>query len=240
MSKSFRLLLSLLLLTSAVGALPLPASLRERYRGPVVRVHEVEGVDERVQDGKLSLRFKDFLTLVLKNNTEIHLTRLDVMTAADAVLAAKSPFDPSYTLGWNTQRSVAPEFAQTSGADTLSELTHTAQAGYTQSLTTGQAVYIGFDSTRASSNNAFDFFNPSISSGLDFSITQPLLYNRNNMQARTVLKIVKTQLLIATRPNRNANRQLGRAGRGAVLGRGASARQHTGVTTRGGPGAEIL
>ncbi len=81
-------------------------------------MHEVEGVDERVQDGKLSLRFKDFLTLVLKNNTEIHLTRLDVMTAADAVLAAKSPFDPSYTLGWNTMRNVAPQFAQTSGANT--------------------------------------------------------------------------------------------------------------------------
>jgi outer membrane protein TolC len=190
--------LSLLLLRTALSALPLPAYLRERYRGPVVRVHEVEGIRERVQDGKLSLWFKDFLTLVLKNNTEIYLTRLDVLTAADAVLSARSPFDPAYTVGWNSLRSVEPQFAQTSGADTLSDLTHEGQAGYAQSLTTGQTVGIGFFSTRSSSNSAFDFFNPSISSGLQFSITQPLLYNRNNLQARTALRIAKTQLLIAT------------------------------------------
>ena len=81
----------------------------------------------------------------------------------------------------------------------MSELTHTAQAGYSQLLAMGQTVNIGFDSTRILAPvAAFDFFNPSISSGLGFSITQPLFNNRNNMQARTALKIVRTQLLIAT------------------------------------------
>jgi outer membrane protein len=202
MSRSFRLLLNLLLAgvaaAPAFGALPIPASLRERYRGPVVRVHEVEGIGDHVQDGKLSLRFKDFVVLVLKNSTDIHLTRLDVMTAADAVVGARSPFDPFLRLDWQTQRNQQPQFAQTAGAETLSTLSHDGQFGYNQALTTGQTVGLNFSSSRSSSNSAFNFFNPSIYSGLGFSITQPLLANRSNMQARTALKIAKTQLLIAT------------------------------------------
>jgi outer membrane protein TolC len=202
MSRSLRLFLILVLagaaLAPAFGELPLPASLRDRYRGPVVRVRDVEGVAERVKDGKLPLRFQDFAVLVLKNNTEIHLTRLDLMTAQDAVLSAKSPFDPRLTLGWNTQRSQQPQYTQISGADTLSQLNHYGQFGFSQALSTGQTVDLGFYTTRISSNSAFNFFNPSIFSGLTLGVTQPLLANRNNMQARTALKIAKTQLLITT------------------------------------------
>ena len=67
------------------GALPFPEYFKQRWRGPVVRVRNIEGVSERIRDGKLYLRLKDFLVLVLKNNTEIQMTRLDVLTAADAM-----------------------------------------------------------------------------------------------------------------------------------------------------------
>ena len=186
------------LLTPAFGALPLPEYLKARYRGPTVRVHEIEGVTDRVQDGKLPLRFQDFLTLVLKNSTDIHLTRLDVMTAADSVLAAKSPFDPAYSLGWQTRARRSPQYTQTSGAETLSTLNGEATAGLTQALTTGQTVGVNFYSARYSTNSSFNYFNPSIASGLSINITQPLLYNRNNIQARTALQIARTQLVIST------------------------------------------
>ena len=198
MSRPFLSLLLSVLLTSALGALPLPEYLKARYRGPTVRVHEIEGITDRVQDGKLPLRFQDFLTLVLKNSTDIHLTRLDVMTAADAVLAAKSPFDPAYTFGWRTQRANSPQYTQTSGAETLSALNHSGEVGLNQALTTGQTIGINFAGSRYSDNSAFNYFNPSIASGLSISMVQPLLYNRNNLQARTALKIARTQLVIST------------------------------------------
>ncbi len=193
-----RLLLALVAAQMAFGELPLPRSFKDRYRGPVVRMHVVEGINERVQDGKLPLRFKDFLVLVLKNNTEIHLTRLDVITAENAVLGARAPFDPNLTLNWGTERSESPQYTQISGAETLSSLNHQVQTGYTQALSTGQTVGFNFYTTRYSTNSTFNYINPSIFSGMGFTLTQPLLANRNNMQARTALKIAKTQLMIAT------------------------------------------
>lgn len=198
MSRTFLSLLLSFVLTSALGALPLPEYLKARYRGPTVRVHEIEGITDRVQDGKLSLRFQDFLTLVLKNSTDIHLTRLDVMTAADAIVAAKSPYDPAYTFGWQTRRNDSPQYTQTSGAATLSALNHQGYAGLTQALSTGQTVEVNFSGSRYSDNSAFNYFNPSISSGLGISIMQPLMYNRNNLQAKTAMKIARTQLVIST------------------------------------------
>src|SRR5215469_14666794 len=66
-----------------------------RFRGPTIQVRDVEGIESQVHDGKLHLRIKEFLTLVLKNNTQINLMRLDVLNSADAILSAKAPFDPN-------------------------------------------------------------------------------------------------------------------------------------------------
>jgi len=182
----------------ASGGLPLPHSFAERYRGPVVRVREIEGIGEHVKDGKLSLRLKDFLTLVLENGTDIHLTRLDVLTAGDAVTSARSPFDPQIQLSFGTTRSESPQYSQIGGAETLSTLYHQAQVGYSQALGTGQTLNLTFNGSRTSNNSRFNYFNPSISSGLNIGITQPLLYNRSNLQAKAALSIAKTQLLITT------------------------------------------
>ncbi len=169
-----------------------------RLRGSEVRVRRVEGVEDYVREGKLYLRADDFIKLVLKNSTDVHLTRLDVLTTADSILAAHAAFDPSLNLGFSAQRSQQPTYTQISGADTLSTLNHQAQIAYQQVLSSGQNVGVNFYSTRASTNSRFNFFNPSIFSGLGISVTQPLLANRNNLQAKAPLQIAKTQLLITT------------------------------------------
>src|SRR5579864_6517470 len=178
------------------AAFPIPGVFTQRFRGPTVRVRNVEGVRERVVDGKLHLRLKDFLTLMLANNTEINIARLDVMTAANFVLSAHAPFDPSLTAGFNSVRNVSPSFSQIQGAETLSSLSQNSQIGYTQTLVTGQSVNVGFNAARTSTNNQFQFFNPSIFTGLNFSVTQPLLQNRTNLQFRAPLEIARTQLVI--------------------------------------------
>src|SRR5579864_9009217 len=94
----------------------LPKFVTERFRGPDVQVREVEGIQDRVQAGKLYLNVKDFIALVLKNNTEINMTRLDVLTAADAILFAKQPFDPNIIAGFNSIRTETPQFSQIGGA----------------------------------------------------------------------------------------------------------------------------
>jgi outer membrane protein len=193
----FCLLLTTASLLAAVE-LPFAARYRDRFHGPTVRVRQVEGVEQHLRDGKLSLRLSDFLTLMLKNNTEVHLTRLDVLTAADTITAARAAFDPSFTLGFNTLRTEQPRYSQIDGAATLSSLSHQAQIGYSQVLSTGQSLRLDFLGVRSSDNSQFNYYNPSIFNTLGLALTQPLLANRNNLRARAPLEIAKSQLLITT------------------------------------------
>ncbi len=179
-------------------AVTLPKFMIDRLRGPNVQVREVQGVQERVQDGTLFLHVKDFIALVLKNNTEINLTRLDVLTAADAILGAKAPFDPNLTASFSTTRQEQPQFSQIGGAAQLNSLAQVSSLGYQQTLSSGQIVNLGFIGNRGSSNSEFNVFNPNIFTGLNFSVTQPLLQGRHNLQLRTPLMIARTQLLITS------------------------------------------
>ncbi len=192
------LLVFLAVLPAANAGLPLPPAYARRFRGPDIRVRQIEGIDERVQDGKLYLRVKDFLELVLRNNTEIQMMRLEVWPAADAVTAAKGVFDPNVTFGWSTFRTNSPSYSQIQGAETLTSLNHEAQINTDQLLPTGQNLSVGFTAARLSSNSQFSLFNPSISSGLTFGLTQPLLQNRGNLQNLAQLRRARTQLLITS------------------------------------------
>ncbi len=199
MSRPVCALLVLLLALPVLDAgVPLPPAYARRFRGPDIRVRAIEGIDERIQDGKLYLRLRDFLELVLRNNTEIQIMRLQVLPPADAVLAAKAVFDPSVSLGFAALRNTSPSYSQVAGADTLSSLSDQAHIDATQMLPWGQSVSVGFLGTRLSDNSQFNLFNPSISGGLTFALTQPLLENRSNIQNRAPLRIARTQLLIAS------------------------------------------
>jgi outer membrane protein TolC len=177
---------------------PLVGSFERRFHPDTVIERDVEGLEQRMQSGKLVLNLKAFLSLVLKNSTGIRLTQLDVYTAADAVTSAKAPFDPQLLAQFNATRSVQQQTSQTSGAPTLSDLTQTSTASYSQVLGAGPTVTAGFTATRASSNSEYNFFNPSVATGLTFTVTQPLLQNRGNLQLRAPLLVARTQFRIVT------------------------------------------
>jgi len=191
--------LIVLLAASSFGlAATLPNFIGERFRGPDVQVREVEGVQERVHDGKLFLHVKDFLALLLKNNTEINIARLDVLSSADQILGAKAPFDPSVTASFNNTRSLTAQSSQIGGAPELDFLSQTTQMNYQQLLESGQTVSVGFNASRASTNSEFNFLNPSISTSTFFLVTQPLWQGRTNLQFKAPLMIARTELLITS------------------------------------------
>ncbi len=182
------------------ASLPFVDGLYHRLYPPhaEVRIRAVEGLGEHIHDGKLHLHLKDFIELVLTNSTDIQMTRLDVLTAANAITAAKSPFDPTMNLSYVTNRTDTPQYSQIGGAANLNSLTDTSQIGFQQLLPTGQTVSASFDGTRYSSNSQYNYFNPSINGALNFDITQPLLQNRTNLQYRAPLIVARTRLLITT------------------------------------------
>lgn len=86
-----------------------------RFGADSVQTGQVQGLPDRIQDGKLHLRLRQFLELVLKNSTDIQVTRLDTYTAFNQIGAAKAPFDPTLGAGFTALRSVSPLFFQSGG-----------------------------------------------------------------------------------------------------------------------------
>lgn len=179
-----------------MAGLPLGAQTLSRFHLEAPKVEPVTGIHERIQDGKIHLKLDDFLTLVLANDTQVQILQLANATAEDAVVAARGPFDPNLTANFGSTRAVQPQISQTSGAATLSQLGQNTSLNYSQTLATGQQVQINFGSNRNSSNNQFSTFNPSIGANVNFSLTQPLLRNRGNLQNRTGLLLARTQVLV--------------------------------------------
>ncbi len=184
----------------AFGAeLPGSAWVNRRFNPETVQVREVQGIKERIRDGKLNLTLRDFLELVLRNSTDINLTRVDVYSSANQILAARAVFDPFVSLGFSALRSISPQQSQIGGASTLSTLTQNSSINYQELFATGQTLSGGFVATRGSNNSAFNLFNPSLSGAFNFTLTQPLLQNRSGIQFKAPLKIARTQLEITSK-----------------------------------------
>ena len=180
------------------ASLPVPDWFERRLYPEIVQAREVQGISDRILGGKLTLTVKSFLELVLRNSTDVNLTRLDVYTANTSILGAKAPYDPVVGLGFNTLRSLSPSISQISGASTLSTLTQNSSVQYQQLLSTGQTVSAGYTASRSSTNSAFNLLNPSLFSTFNFTVFQPLLQGRSSIQVRGPLEIARTQLTITS------------------------------------------
>src|SRR5579872_6747756 len=97
-----------------VNSFPKPNYFRQAFARPATHVELAPPV--RLQDfvvagkeGKvLELSLKDYLSLVMSNNTDIAIQRLTVSTADDAVLRSLSIFDPKGSASWSSTRSKSP------------------------------------------------------------------------------------------------------------------------------------
>ena len=181
------------------ATLPVPNFVTKRFNPEAIQVKDVEGIAERTVNGKLVLNIKSFLELVLRNSTDINISRMDVYTSADQVKAAHAVFDPFVSMGFNALRSTSPQFTQIGGASTLSSLSGTSFVNYQELFSTGQTVSATFNASRSSSNSAFNIFNPSISGVAGITILQPLLQNRDGIQFKGPLRIARTQLAITSK-----------------------------------------
>jgi outer membrane protein TolC len=173
--------------------------VESRFNPDTVKLRDVSGIAERIADGKLNLMLIGFLELVLRNSTDINLTRLDVYTAANQIQFARAVFDPVVALGFNTVRSVSPQVSQIGGASTLSALNQNSFINYQELLATGQTGSVGFSSSRSSTNSSLNLLNPSINGTLNFTFSQPLLQNRDGIQLKAPQQIARTQLTITSR-----------------------------------------
>lgn len=176
-------------------AQPLRTTLVEQPYAQSTRVlPPAHGFQQFVHAGKLQLSLSDAVFLALANNTEIQIDQTQIDTAKSAIESARTPFDPSISGAFNTQRSTQSSFSQAAIAPTLSGLQQIFQLGYSQTLEIGTSVQTYVNATKFSSNNSFGSINPSVFGTVSIAITQPLLRGRGLLPNRGPIIIAQRNL----------------------------------------------
>lgn len=164
---------------------------------PKVDLRGVTKFDDFVIDNKLELSLRSYLQLVLANNVDIDVQRLNVEITRNAITRAYAPFDPFFTGSFTSTRTKSQTTSSLEGASTLNQLVQPMNFAYTQTLDNGLQYTAGFNANKTSTNNSFNFFNPALNAQMSASFVMPLLRNRGREVNRLPITIARSQLKIS-------------------------------------------
>lgn len=159
--------------------------------GPPVRF------EDYVVDSKLELSVKSYLSLVMANNPNVSIQKLNVAISSDAITRAFGIFDPLGTASFSTTRSLSGTTSAVNGATTLNSLSQPLNLNVQQLLPTGASYTLGYSDLKSSTNSDFATINPSYSSGLLFAFSQPLLRGRGPFITKLPITIARSRLRAA-------------------------------------------
>lgn len=146
-----------------------------------------------VVNGKLELSMKQYMELVLANNTDIEIQRLFVEQPRNAITRAAAIFDPTLIGRFSATRQNQAASDILAGANNISQLTQPWTFSYQQLLSTGMTLNGGFNGQKFSTNSQFQTFNPSFTTNLNFSFSQPLLRGRGRDVTRLPISIARSR-----------------------------------------------
>ena len=169
---------------------------RETFSSKVTRVELRSPVrlSDSVIGDKLELSLRSYLELVMANNTDVQIQRLNVELAANAITRAFAPFDPLATANFTSTRSKTPANGVLDGAATVSTLNQPANFRYQQTLESGTQYNVSFFGQKQTTNSGFQNFNPALNSNLAFGFVQPLLRDRGSMVNRLPVMLARNRL----------------------------------------------
>lgn len=159
-----------------------------------VEIQPTRGFEDYVTDNKLRLTLPSYLDLVLANNTGIALQKLLLETPKNAIQRATAFLDPTFTGSFNATRTKSPATTENEGANIVSSLTQPTNLGYQQRFLTGTQLNTSMNVGRTSSNNQFQFFNPTLNSRFAINLAQPLLRNRGVFVNKIPILIARNAL----------------------------------------------
>lgn len=204
---TFSLLLPCLLaaqqVPTTIETFPKPAYVRQAFFQPPLNV-DLQGparfqefVTETPEGKQLTLTLRNYLELVMANNTSIALQRLTVETYKDAVTRAFAAFDPSALARWTSTKQKSPvtsvlDSLGTTSSTTIATLTQPGNFNYNQTFQQGLQFSASYSAQKTSTTSANSLFNPLIASNLSFNFTQPLLKNRGYYINRVPIMVAKS------------------------------------------------
>jgi outer membrane protein TolC len=191
-----------------MSSFPKPNYFREvlRQTSTKVDLRDPVRLKDFVVGGKLELSLKNFLELVMANNTDIAVTFLSVETPRNNIISAYGVWDPTAAASFSATRSTSvptsPSQSQNASLGASSKsLSQPVSLSYSQSLDTGTSYNITFSGAKSSSTNSFSSYNPSLTSNMSYGITQNLIRSRTRyvnriplMQAQSTYKRAESNL----------------------------------------------
>jgi outer membrane protein TolC len=205
----FRSFVTGIILTSGAFAqltsFPKPDYFRETFQKTKTNVELKDPVklQDYVHEGKLELSLKDYLALVMANNTDIAIQMLSVETPKNAILRSFATWDPLATASFTSQKSTTPASDALQGASTVVSLSQPANFTYQQLLPTGTSYTATFSAQKSTTNSGFSTFNPALNSNLSIRFSQPLLKNRGTYVNKLGLMSARSRLRISEYNLRN-------------------------------------
>jgi outer membrane protein TolC len=202
----FRTFVTGILLTAGAFAqttsFPKPNYFRETFAKAQTTVElqpPVKLKDFMVGD-KLELSLKNYLDLVMANNTDIQIQKLSLESPKNAIQSAMGVWDPTATASFTSTRANTPPTSVLdagAGATANKTLSQPAQFSFQQLLPTGLSYTASFNASKSTSNSTFNNYNPALSSSMALSFSQPLLRNRGTYVNRLSLMTAKSRLRIS-------------------------------------------
>ncbi len=161
---------------------------------PRVEIQPPVRLQDFVVTDRLELSLRAYLELVMANNPDVSIQRLQIEQFKNNIAGLYGRFDPILTAGFNATRSTNPAVSVLAGANTLSQLQQPFNSQYTQLLENGTQVQVGFGATKLSNNDSFATFNPNITSFFRMGFVQPLLRDRGLAVNRLQISVAKSRL----------------------------------------------
>jgi outer membrane protein len=194
----------------SVSAFPRPSWFRQHFASPrtSVQLQLPRRLSDFVMGGKLQLSLASYLELVLQNNTDIALAKLQVETPANAITRAFSAYDPWVSASFSNTRAVQTSINQLEGVPTVKTLSQPLSGTYSQTLPSGTSFMVKYDAQRYSSNQTYSTYNPILSSNLTVGFEQPLLQNRGAAFTKMNILVAKSTLSISRRQVSNLVMQI--------------------------------
>jgi outer membrane protein TolC len=178
-------LLALAIVPATVAAQPLTTSLPQVGQGAA-------------QGEIVKLTRDEAVRLALENNPDLAVTRFEPAVSDARVSAAHAVFLPTFSSSVQRNSAQTPPVNLFSGESGIQTSFWSGDAGITHQLKWGGASYdVSFNSQRATTDNPFTSFTPSLTSTLQAVFSQPLLRNFKTDTARAQVEIEERNRQVA-------------------------------------------
>jgi len=179
--------------------LPLPSVMAQGTTGgDGLAALPLSPVERAQQDGTaLPLSLTELTKLVLQNNLDIAIQDINEESRRQALVGTYGAYDPSLsaTLSTSSDRRISTSNFDTAGSGTTISDRSNWNFSFNQSvMKTGGSMRANWNSGRNETNSNSATFNPSFSSNLSFTYTQPLLRNLRIDNTRNQIKLANLDL----------------------------------------------